>query len=96
MEVSKSSLTGIKEMNGSGAVLNAIHVAENGPACMIKLPKKDLGGGSLWDFAATACIFNALGLPATNYTGGSLDLNKKENSFMNHEGIFFGNLSSPS
>ncbi len=85
-------LNGVSEMAGAGSVLNAIHVLENGPACMIKLPKKENGGGSLWDFAATACIFQELGLPATNFKGGRLDLNRKDGTFMNQEGIFYSNL----
>ncbi|MEL6671071.1 MAG: inositol monophosphatase family protein [Bacteroidota bacterium] len=84
-------LTEIREKSGAGAVLNAIFVLENGPACMLKFPKKAQGGGSIWDYAATACFYQELGLPATNYEGGQLDLNKQEGSFMNHEGVFFGN-----
>lgn len=82
-------LNGVKEIDGAGSVLNAIHVLENGPACMLKFPKKEKGGGSIWDFAATACIFQELALPATNFAGGKLDLNRKEGTFMNHEGIFY-------
>jgi len=88
----KLSLNGVKEIAGSGAVLNAIHVLENGPACMLKLPKKESGGGSIWDFAATACIYKELGLPAANFEGERLDLNKKNDTFMNHEGIYYTNL----
>jgi fructose-1,6-bisphosphatase/inositol monophosphatase family enzyme len=88
----KRSLNGVKEMDGAGSVLNAIRVLENGPACMLKLPKKERGGGSIWDFAATACIFQELELPATNFEGGRLDLNRKEDTFMNHEGVLFANL----
>jgi fructose-1,6-bisphosphatase/inositol monophosphatase family enzyme len=90
--VEKLSLNGIKEMTGAGSVLNGIHVLENGPACMLKLPKKESGGGSIWDFAATACIFQELGLPATNFEGGSLDLNRKDGTFMNHQGVFYANF----
>lgn len=86
------SLTGVKEIAGAGSVLNGILVLENGPACMLKFPKKETGGGSTWDFAATACIFQELGLPATNFAGGRLDLNRKDGTFMNHEGVFFANL----
>lgn len=86
------NLKEFKEVSGAGAVLNAILVAENGPACFIKLPKKENGGGSIWDYAATACIFNELGLSATNFKREVLDLNKKENSFMNHEGVCYLNL----
>jgi len=87
------NLNGVQEIAGAGAVLNAIRVLENGPACMLKLPKKENGGGSIWDFAATACIYQELGLPATNFEGGKLDLNKKEGTFMNHQGVFYANFS---
>lgn len=90
--VEKLNLNSVKEISGSGSVLNAILVLENGPACMLKLPKNETGGGSIWDFAATACIYNELGLPATNFEGERLDLNRKDGSFMNHEGIFYSNL----
>jgi fructose-1,6-bisphosphatase/inositol monophosphatase family enzyme len=86
--VEKLALKGVKEMAGSGSVLNAILVLENGPACMLKFPKKERGGGSIWDFAATACIYQELGLPATNFEGGRLDLNRKDDTFMNHQGVF--------
>ena len=91
-KAASSGLNGLHEISGSGSVLNGIHVLENGPACMLKLPKKEQGGGSIWDFAATACIFNELGLSATNYEGKRLDLNRKDGTFMNHEGVFFSNL----
>ncbi|SHI72697.1 3'(2'),5'-bisphosphate nucleotidase CysQ family protein [Algibacter luteus] len=84
-------LKGIKEISGAGAVMNAIFVLDNGPACFLKLPKKEVGGGSIWDFAATACIYHELGLPATNYNGGALDLNKKDGTFMNHQGVYYSN-----
>ncbi|MFT4664913.1 MAG: fructose-1,6-bisphosphatase/inositol monophosphatase family enzyme [Polaribacter sp.] len=90
--VKKLSLNGVKEIAGAGAVLNGIHVLENGPACMLKFPKKESGGGSIWDFAATACIYQELALPATNFEGGRLDLNRKDGTFMNHEGVFYSNL----
>jgi len=82
-------LKNYKEISGAGAVLNAVLVAEHAPAILIKLPKKEKGGGSIWDFAATACVFKELGLSATNFYGKHLDLNKKENSFMNHEGVLY-------
>lgn len=92
-KVTALGLKGIKELAGAGSVLNAILVLENGPACMLKLPKKEPGGGSVWDFAATACIYQELGLSASNYSGGRLDLNQKDGTFMNHQGVFFANLS---
>ena len=95
-QVEKLRLKGVVEIDGGGSVLNAIRVLENGPACMLKFPKKEPGGGSIWDYAATACIYQELGLPATNFKGGKLDLNKKEDTFMNHEGVFFANLGEKS
>jgi fructose-1,6-bisphosphatase/inositol monophosphatase family enzyme len=86
------NLKGVKEIAGAGAVLNGIFVLENGPALMLKFPKKEIGGGSVWDFAATACIYQELGLPATNFEGERLDLNKKDGTFMNQEGVFYANL----
>jgi len=90
--VERLGLNSIKEISGSGSVLNGILVLENGPACMLKMPKPANGGGSIWDFAATACIYNELGLKATNFVGGRLDLNRKEGTFMNHQGVFYSNL----
>ncbi|WP_367389755.1 3'(2'),5'-bisphosphate nucleotidase CysQ [Lewinella sp. LCG006] len=91
--IAELELNGMKEIAGAGTVLNAILVLENGPACMLKLPKKATGGGSTWDYAATACIYQELGLAATNFEGGRLDLNRKESTFMNHEGILYANLT---
>jgi fructose-1,6-bisphosphatase/inositol monophosphatase family enzyme len=85
-------LSGVQEMAGAGSVLNAMRVLENGPACMLKFPKKEIGGGSTWDYAATACIFQELGLPATNFAGEPLDLNRKESTFMHHQGVFYANF----
>ena len=92
-QVAKLSLDGFKAIDGSGSVMNAIYVLENGPAYMFKFPKKENGGGSIWDYAATACIYHELGLVATNFKGGRLDLNRKDDSFMNHQGVYFANLT---
>lgn len=91
-QAERLNLKEVKELTGGGSVMNAIRVLENGPACMLKFPKKEKGGGSIWDFAATACIFHELGLPATNFAGGRLDLNRKDGTFMNREGVFFSNF----
>jgi fructose-1,6-bisphosphatase/inositol monophosphatase family enzyme len=92
-QVKKLRLNGFIEMAGAGSVLNGIRVLENGPACMLKLPKKENGGGSLWDFAATACIYRELSMSATNFEGGRLDLNRKDGTFMNQEGVFYANFN---
>lgn len=82
-------LSGLKVIQGGGSVLNAINVLKNPPSCMIKHPKKEIGGGSLWDFASTACLFHELGFRATNFEGGPLDLNRADSTFMHHEGIYY-------
>ena len=69
--------------------MNAIYVLEYGPACMLKYPKVEKGGGCIWDFAASACIFQELGLRVSNFEGGSLGLNKKDGPFMNDGGVYF-------
>ncbi|WP_298555825.1 inositol monophosphatase family protein [uncultured Algibacter sp.] len=85
-------LKNIKEISGKGAVMCAISVLENGPACFLKFPKKELGGGSIWDYAATACIYTELGLLATDFNGEPLDLNKKDGTFMNEKGVYYNNF----
>ncbi|SEP79512.1 3'(2'), 5'-bisphosphate nucleotidase [Hyunsoonleella jejuensis] len=86
-------LKGIKELSGAGAVMCAILALENGPACFFKLPKKEIGGGSIWDYAATACIYQEFGLQATTFSGETLDLNKRDSTFMNDEGVCYANLA---
>ncbi|HKL14386.1 MAG TPA: inositol monophosphatase family protein [Balneolaceae bacterium] len=88
-KVDELSLSGYAVLEGGGSVLNAINVLKNPPSCMIKHPKKEIGGGSLWDFASTACLFHELGFRATNFEGGPLDLNRKESTFMHHEGVYY-------
>jgi fructose-1,6-bisphosphatase/inositol monophosphatase family enzyme len=88
-KVDALNLSGIRVIQGGGSVLNAIRVLEHPPACMIKHPKKAVGGGSIWDFASTACLFQELGFRATNFEGGPLDLNRKDSTFMHHEGVYY-------
>ena len=88
-KVEELGLKGFEVLIGGGSVLNGIKVLLNGPSCMIKYPKKEIGGGSLWDFASSAALFNELGLKATNFEGGPLDLNRKDSTFMHHEGVYY-------
>ena len=67
--------------------LNACWVLDNTPAIYLKLPKER--GGSVWDYAATTCIFNELNLPAHDIKGLLFELNRKDSTFMNHRGILF-------
>ena len=88
-KVEELGLSGLNVTEGGGSVLNAINVLKHPPACMIKHPKKAIGGGSLWDFASTACLFKELGFRATNFDRGPLDLNRADSTFMHHEGIYY-------
>ena len=52
---------------GGGAVMNACSVFEKPPACYFKQPKMKADGGSIWDFAATACLFAELNRSVTDF-----------------------------
>ena len=86
---SKLGFAGLQTLERNGAVLNACRVLENPPAVYFKLPKADEGGGSLWDFAATAALFSELGYVASDFYGEPLDLNRADSTFMNHRGVLF-------
>ena len=81
-------LTGLHVDASAGAVMNACKVLANPPACYVKLPKQN-GGGSLWDYAATACIFSEAGAVATDIYGQCFDLNRADSTLMCHRGILF-------
>lgn len=81
-------LEGVRVNVGRGAVMNALGVLETPTACYLKFPKA-AGGGSLWDFAATACLFAEVGAVATDIHGGALDLNRADSTFMHHRGVLF-------
>ena len=68
---------------------NACQVLDYAAACYIKLPRFEDGGGSIWDFAATACIASEAGAWASNIHGDLLDLNRRDSTFMNHQGVVF-------
>ena len=55
-------LSGIDVIKHGGAAMNAMWVIENSPALYFKFPKESDGGGSLWDYSATAVIFKEMGL----------------------------------
>lgn len=80
---------GVEVVDHAGAVLNACMVAERAPAMYFKFPKAQPGGGSLWDFAATACLFTELGLPVSDIYGQPLMLNPEGDTFMNHKGVIY-------
>lgn len=70
-----------------GAVASACRVLDS-PGCYFKRPKVTEGGGSLWDFAATACLFAESGIFASDFNGNALQLNSAT-TFMNERGVFF-------
>jgi myo-inositol-1(or 4)-monophosphatase len=72
-----------------GAAMNACHVLNGSAACYFKFPKQQLGGCSVWDYAATACLFNETGLPFSDAHGRPLVLNPDGPTFMNHCGILY-------
>jgi fructose-1,6-bisphosphatase/inositol monophosphatase family enzyme len=72
-----------------GAVMNACWVIERAPACYIKAPRSDNSGGSIWDYAATACLFRELGAVCTDAFGRPLELNRRGSTYLNHRGLLF-------
>jgi len=72
-----------------GAVINACHALENAPGCHFKFAKPQEGGGSLWDYAATACLFEEAGAEVSDVHGDPLDLNRPDSTFMNHRGAVY-------
>jgi myo-inositol-1(or 4)-monophosphatase len=72
-----------------GAAMNACQVLTSVPACYFKFPKPQSGGGSVWDYAATACLFQEVGAPVSDMLGKPLVLNPKGSTFMNHCGVLY-------
>lgn len=82
-------LDGLSIIDHGGAAMNALWVLENEPAVYFKFPKQQPGGGSLWDYAATACLFSEMGIAPTDIHGSPLDLNRRESTFMNRGGVVY-------
>jgi len=80
---------GFTEVYGNGAVKNACGLLSGAPACYLKRPKETEGGGSLWDFAATACIVKEAGGWVSDFSGQPLALNSTGSTFMNQRGVLF-------
>ena len=78
-----------EKIHDGGSVLNACWVLENAPAYFVKRPKVQEGGGCLWDYAATACLFEEVGAMVSDSHGNSLDLNSRDSVFMNHIGVLY-------
>jgi len=79
----------LKVLHQGGGAMNAMWTLSHKNACYFKYPKESLGGGSLWDFSASACLFHEAKKPATNIHGDKLDLNRRDSTFMNYQGILY-------
>jgi len=76
-----------------GAVQNACEILETPNTCYFKYPRPGNSGGSLWDYAATACLYNEAGGIATDIHGETMELNRPDSTFMNHRGILYAGNS---
>ena len=82
-------LQGVVATQFGGAVINACHSLESAPGCHFKFSKPQEGGGSIWDYAATACLYEEAGAEVSDVHGNSLDLNREDSTFMNHGGAVY-------
>lgn len=82
-------LEGVVLLESGGAVCIACQVLEHAPALYYKLPREVDRGGSVWDYAATACLYGEVGGVATDFCGGPMELNRPSSTYMNHKGILF-------
>jgi 3'-phosphoadenosine 5'-phosphosulfate (PAPS) 3'-phosphatase len=87
--LSTIGLTSLNVISDNGAVVNALCVLENAPACYIKLPKAVQGGGAVWDFSATASITHAVNAWVSDIHGLPLQLNQRDSYYMNNKGVMF-------
>ncbi|MEE9491799.1 MAG: inositol monophosphatase [Gammaproteobacteria bacterium] len=86
---SSSGFNGSEIHYRNGAVLNACTLLESPHICYFKYPRHSNNGGSLWDYAASACIYREAGAVATDILGEPMALNRLDSTFMNHRGIIF-------
>ncbi len=73
-----------------GAVMQAMTALQYENGAYFKLPKKGNSGGSIWDYAATHCLYGELNYHATDIYRNPMDLNRLDSTFMNHQGILYG------
>ncbi|MCG8697175.1 MAG: hypothetical protein MI922_03915 [Bacteroidales bacterium] len=79
----------LRLIQSGGAAMNAMWVLENNPGCYFKIPKSQKGGGSIWDFAATSCIFKETNTHVSDAFGEEINLNQVESTFLNKTGVLF-------
>ena len=73
----------------TGAAMNACNILQQPNSCYFKYPCKGNSGGSIWDFAATACLFNEAGAIASDIFGLPLELNRIGSTYANHRGSLY-------
>ncbi|GGA73590.1 hypothetical protein GCM10011369_14200 [Neiella marina] len=73
----------------AGSVMSAVQMLEQAPACYVKFPKPEPGGGSLWDVAATAALACAGGAWVSDMDGQPLQLNASDTLLMNRRGVLY-------
>ncbi|NQZ77477.1 MAG: inositol monophosphatase [Ekhidna sp.] len=76
-----------------GAVRNIIGVLESADSVFFKFPKKSIGGGCIWDYAATRLFFEESYLSVSDSHGESLHLNNPETPYMNEVGVLYATNS---
>ena len=82
-------LSGVHYLPAMGGVMNAITLMRKQNGIYFKFPKKEEGGGSLWDYSAITALYHCLGLSATDIHLGALELNRADSLYMNHRGAIF-------
>ena len=73
----------------SGAVMNVCNSLEYPMSFFLKIPKPEEGGGCIWDYGATACIYKEAGGVVTDCLGNELALNSPNSVYMNKCGVLF-------
>ncbi|MCM8542904.1 MAG: hypothetical protein NE328_21735 [Lentisphaeraceae bacterium] len=87
-----SQVAGYKEFKTiltGGAAMNTCWMIEKAHGCYFKIPRPINAGGSIWDFAASACIVQEAGGVASDFYENPLDLNRTDSTYMNHKGAIF-------
>ena len=69
--------------------MNACNILQQPNTCYFKYPRKGDSGGSIWDFAATTCLFNEADAIATDIFGQPLELNRIGSTYANHHGSLY-------
>jgi 3'(2'), 5'-bisphosphate nucleotidase/myo-inositol-1(or 4)-monophosphatase len=73
----------------TGAAMNACNILQEPNSCYFKYPRKGNSGCSIWDFAATACLFNEAGAIASDIFGQPMELNRTGSTYVNHRGSLY-------